>query len=156
MNGLLGKAAAILLIGIVALGATGWAFACFGWSTPLQTYGTNDVFTWVVSNDSGGEENGGAYRPIDLGDNGLDPSEPQGPGVLCPRYDKNVARTVAVLNDCHNIAINLQNGYPCYYPTIFFGMKNNGNAPAKITGIVIDENAATSSTEDIQERPHWN
>ncbi len=108
----------------------------------------NDPFIWVVSNDNGVAE------IIDPGDNGLDPSAPQTQETPCARYDKNVASSTAVFNvsSPYNISVIVDNAYPGYWPTIFFGVKNMSTYHAVIQTIEIDENAATpDEIEDIAE-----
>jgi len=114
----------------------------------METCEFNDPFSWVVSNDNGAEETIAPYGVTDPGDNGLDPSAPQALGEPCARYDKDVSSTTAVLNDPFNITVILSNAYPCYYPTIFYGIENLGTIPGKIENIIVDENAATPDVED--------
>jgi len=112
-------------------------------------------FTWVVSNDDGAEDDADPYGIIDPGDDGLDPSEPQSPGVECARYDKDVAGTTAWISGEHDeINVLVENAYPGYYPTVFFGLKCPDLTPGTIVGIGIDnpyEYALTVSVSGISE-----
>lgn len=125
-----------------------------------------DPFTWVVSNDDGAEDNVNPYGVIDPGDDGGginydkwgsqssdDPSEPQTMGVGCAMYDKDVARTTAWMSEDHReITVLVENAYPSYYPTIFFGLKCPDSASGTITSIVIDNpypDALTVTTSGI-------
>lgn len=127
-------------------------------------------FTWVVSNDDGSttdiETDIADYEPIDPGDDGGgtkydrwgdqssdDPSAPQTPGEPCARYDKDVALTTTeIVEDGRKIKVLLENAYPSYYPTVFFGLKCPDCAPGKITSIDIDnpyEYALTVTTSGV-------
>lgn len=147
----------IALAAVVALGSVGITYASL--QGGAQTNGVvptcnccSSPFTWVVSNDDGKVTQRSPYGSIDPGDNGGgtkydrwgaqssdDPSEPQTVGVSCARYDKDVARTTAMMScDRWQISVLLENAYPSYYPTVFFGLKCSGSLPTTITGIVID------------------
>jgi len=142
----------VALAVVVALGSVGvtyanWKGQGYGWgrykhNNVVCTYYFNDPFTWVVSNDDGVPNSVSPYGVIDPGDNGDDPSEPQSQGTTCARYVKDVASTDAHLKTCdpRHIIVTINNAYPCYYPTIFFGMKNCSCLVAKIESIVVDEN----------------
>ena len=138
----------IALAVVLALGSVGVTYAKWKGKVPrhndvVYTYYFNDPFTWVVSNDDGTPDTVSPYGVIDPGDNGDDPSEPQSQGVTCARYGKDVASTDALLNvgfDPRHITVTVSNAYPCYYPTIFFGMKNCAHVAAQIESIVVDEN----------------
>jgi len=142
---------------VVALAATGITYA--RWSKPFQNKGNvhagsfQDPFTWVVSNDDAAIDDVPPYGLIDPGDNGLDPKgPPPAVGEECPRYDKDVASTTAVLTDPDNITVILTDAYPCYYPTIFYGLENMESTPGVIQSIEVDENAATPEViDDIDE-----
>lgn len=109
-------------------------------------------FTWVVSNDDGTEDAVSPYGSIDPGDDGGgtnydrwgprssdDPSEPQAAGLECARYDKDVARTTAWISEENNeITVVIENGYPCYHATVFFGLRCPDSALGTITEIIID------------------
>jgi len=146
------KTGIVCLALLLALGATGITYA--QWSDTVFISGTvqtgefNDPFSWVVSNDNGAEETIAPHGLIDPGDNGLDPSEPQAAGSPCLRYDKDVALTTVSLDDPFNITATLSNAYPCYHPTIFYGIVNCGTIPGAIVSISVDENAATPDVED--------
>jgi len=150
------KAGLVCLAVVVALGSLGVAY---GYST--GTLRTGDMmamacftgpFTWVVSNDDGEVTNISTYGAIDPGDDGGgtnydkwagqssdDPSELQTRGVECARYDKDVAKTTAQMSSCDRkeITVRVENAYPCYYPTVFFGLKNPKNFSVKIKSIDI-------------------
>jgi len=129
---------------------------------PIETAEFSDPFTWVVSNDDGTMEDQGGYSPIDPGDDGGgteydygwdlsssdDPSAPQAMGSSCARYDKDVAKTEATKIDDYNIQVTVTNAYPCYYPTVFYGIINDGNVPGKIESIVVDEDFHPNNEED--------
>lgn len=157
MKDRLGKIGIICLTLVIALSSVGFSYA--KWSDILTIEGTvntgffNDCFSWVVSNDNGAAENVPGYTPVDPGDNGLDPSQAQAKGASCARYDKDVASTTAVMMaDAHHITVNLDNAYPCYYPTIFYGIVNGGTVPSKIESIEVDEDASTDDIlDDIPE-----
>jgi len=150
------KAGLVCLAVVVVLGSLGVAY---GYSS--GTLRTGDImamacvtgpFTWVVSNDDGEVNNISPYGAVDPGDDGGgtnhdiwgyrssdDPSELQTMGVGCARYDKDVARTKACMSCDHNkITVKIKNAYPCYYPTVFFGLKNPRNFSVKIKSIDIN------------------
>ena len=151
----LGRWLIIALAVVVALGGLGVAY---GYSSGTLRAGdmvamacVNGPFTWVVSNDDGKVTSISPYGSIDPGDNGGgtnydkwgsqssdDPLEPQTMRVGCARYDKDVARTTAWMS-CgrHEITVLVENAYPCYYPTVFFGLKNTQNFSVKIKSIDI-------------------
>ncbi|MFC1864621.1 hypothetical protein ACFLYG_02195 [Chloroflexota bacterium] len=148
-----GKIGICLMVIVLATGGSGVAYAL--WSETVEISGTvqigsvDDLFSWVISNDSGEEEKQGGYNPTDPGDNGLDPSGSQTAGEPCARYDKDVASTTAVvMADPDYITVTISNAYPCYYPTIFYGVENMGTIPMMIQAIQVDENAATPDVLD--------
>jgi len=146
----------IALAVVVALGSLGVAY---GYSSGTLKAGDmmamacfNGPFTWVVSNDDGKVTNICSYGDIDPGDDGggtnydkwgdqssNDPSETQTMGVECARYDKDVARTTAWMSSCDRkeITVLVENAYPSYYPTVFFGLKNTQSFSVKIKSIDI-------------------
>ena len=151
------RAAIICLVLVLAIGAAGMSYAKTqgGIRDPgAVTTATSccaDPFTWVVSNDDGSEDSVSPYGLIDPGDDGGgtnydkwgslssdDPSEPQTMGVVCARYDKDVARTTASISEDHaEITVLVENAYPCYYPTVFFALACPESAMGTITDIVI-------------------
>jgi hypothetical protein len=168
MKRLLVKAAAILLICTIGLGAITLGSAG---PAPLQTPVIKQTlsckpFTWVVTNDNGTEDSVAPYGTIDPGDDGGgtnydrwgaqssdDPSEPQAMGIECARYDKDVARTTAgISEDQRTITVLVENAYPCYYSTVFFALKCCDLAPGTIVSVVIDNpypEALTVTTSGI-------
>jgi hypothetical protein len=152
-KGNLGRLGMLCLALVVALAAMGVGYAQI--EGGLQNNGqvpTNCAFTWVVSNDDGAEEDRGGYTPIDPGDVGGgtnydrwggdssdDPSAPQAMGVGCARYKGDVARTTAWISDGQRIiTVLVENAYPCYYPTVFFGLWCGDSRSGNITSIHID------------------
>lgn len=146
----------ICLAVVVALATIGVTYA--GWSgKPMKTDKVVfvDSFTWAVSNDDGNEDTVSPYGIIDPGDypSGLDPCQPQTMGEELPeedRYDKNVASTEAIWSATTplEIDITVNNAYPCYHSTVFFGMTGCENVPAQIVAIIIDEDATTPDVID--------
>ena len=143
---------------VVALGTIGVSYAQrsgMGKGPGNNIVETNPCGTeliWVVSNDNGVLDNQGGYDPIDPGDFGLDPSESQTAGNECARYDKDVATTHATLTDPGLITVIINNAYPSYYPTIFYGLENKGTIPGTIQTIEVDEDATTPDViDDIDE-----
>ena len=151
-KGNLGRLGMLSLALVVALAGMGVGYAQM--QGGLQSNGqvlTNCAFTWVVSNDDGAEEDRGGHTPIDPGDDSGgtsydrwdaqssdDPSEPQEMGTACDRYDKDVARTAAQMSDGQRIiTVLVENAYPSYYPTVFFGLKNTQSFSVKIKSIDI-------------------
>jgi len=168
-KGNLGRLGMLCLALVVALMAMGVGYAKIdgGAQNNVQVL-TNCEFTWVVSNDDGAEEDRGGYTPIDPGDDGGgtnydrwggdssdDPSEPQQMGTACARYDKDVARTTAWMSgDQRQITVVVENAYPCYYPTVFFGLWCGDSGPGTITTIHVDNpspEALTVTTSGIHE-----
>ena len=166
-KGNLGRLGMLSLALVVALGGMGVGYAQMqgGLQNNDQVL-PNCAFIWVVSNDDGVEEDRGGYTPIDPGDVGGgtsydrwdaqssdDPSKPQAVGVECARYDKDVAWTTAWMSeDQREITVLVENAYPSYYPTIFFGMRCGDSGPGTITTIYIDNpspEALTVSTSGI-------
>ncbi len=152
---------------VAAFGAVGIVFASTNGTGNIAknncgtTPGLRDCFTWVVSNDDASVQNKSPYGNIDPGDNGKDPDTLQTLGVALPvgvtypqpgRYTNNVATTTAVLSNFQNgyyygISVTINNAYPYYYPTIFFGLKNPASVSMKVTGITVDENY--TGTNDV-------
>lgn len=149
------KAGIVCLAVVMALGSLG---AVYSYASGTLRAGdmvamacVTGPFTWVVSNDDGKVTSKSPYGAIDPGDDGggtnydkwggqssNDPSEPQTMGVACARYDKDVARTTAWMScNRHEITVLIENAYPCYYPTVFFGLKNTQNFSVKVKSIDI-------------------
>ena len=173
-KGNLGRLGMLCLALVVALGGMGVGYAQM--QGGLQSNGQvlpNCAFTWVVSNDDGEVTNISPYGDIDPGDVGGgtsydrwdaqssdDPSAPQAMGVGCARYDKDVARTTAQMSDVQRIiTVLVENAYPSYYPTVFFGLWCGGSGPGTITSIVIHNpypeelTVTTSGIHEEQEIP---
>ena len=169
----LGRWLIIALAVVVALGSVGITYARMQ-GGPHNTGVVNTSscccgpFTWVVSNDDGAEDSVSPYGIIDPGDDGGgtnydrwgaqssdDPSGPQTTGTVCDRYDKDVARTTAwISGESREITVLVENAYPSYYPTVFFGLKCPDSALGTITDIVVDNDfpdALTVSTSGIYE-----
>lgn len=144
------KTGIVCLALLLALGTMGVGYA--HWSDTVTISGTaetgefNDCFGWVVSNDDGVPDG-----VIDPGDNGLDPYEPQTAGSPCGREDMDVASTTALLEeDPHYMTVTLTHAYPCYYPTLFYSLKNDGTIPSQIVSITVDEEVGDHiTTPDI-------
>ena len=143
-------------------GGAWWAGIKLPKGHPIETAECSDPFTWVVSNDDGSTDNISPYGTIDPGDDGGgtgydrwgtessdDPSANQTAGQPCDRYDKDVAKTEAVKIDDYNIQVTLTNSYPCYYPTIFYGMINDGTRTATVESIVVDENFHPNEEDNV-------
>lgn len=168
-KGNLGRLGMLCLALVVALGGMGVGYAQMqGGAQNNDQVLTDCAFTWVVSNDDGVEEDRGGYTLIDRGDDGGgtnydkwgsqssdDPSELQTMGEECGRYDKDVARTTASMSgDQWEITVLVEDAYPCYYPTIFFGMRCGDSGPGTITTIDIHNphpEALTVTTSGIDE-----
>lgn len=136
-----GKPAIICFALVMVLGLTGIGYAA---STGGGSGGVGSaVFSWAVSNDDGSPTNAGGFSPIDPGDFGSDPHEGQSPAHLCARFaDYDVASTTISGANTATLAVTLNNVYPGYHPTIFFGLRNNETTPGaslgKITQIVLN------------------
>lgn len=165
----------VALVVLVALGSIGVTYAGIRGPKPkdntVTTVNSNAHFSWVVSNDDGTEENGGGYEPIDPGDDHSvgeydywgslssndpgsypPPANPPAPGGSFPRYTQDVARTTASIEtDSQYITVTLENAYPYYYPTVFFGIINEHSSPGIIQNIVIYEDATIPGPNLIDE-----
>lgn len=176
-KGKLGRLGMLCLALVVALGSLGAAYGY--WSGALRSgdmmarASPAGPFTWAVSNDDGTEDNVNPYGIIDPGDDGGgtgydgwgtqssdDPSAPQAMGVGCARYKGDVAQTTAQMSgDQRQITVLVENAYPCYYPTVFFGMWCGDSGPGTITTIHIDNphpealDVTTSGIDEGQEIP---
>ena len=144
------------LVVVVALGSLGAVYSHSSGALKdgdmMSTACVSGPLTWAVSNDDGKVTSKSPYGAIDPGDDGGgtnydrwgdkssdDPSEPQTMGVGCARYDKDAARTTACMScDRHEITVVLENAYPSYYPTVFFGLKCPDSPSGTITDIVIE------------------
>jgi hypothetical protein len=149
------KAGLVCLAVVVALGSLGVAYGyssgALGAGDMMAMACVSGPFTWVVSNDDGKVTSLCPYGVIDCGDDGGgtncdtwgglssdDPSEPQTIGVCCARYDKDVARTTARVScDRGEITVLIENAYPSYYPTVFFGLKNTECFSVRVKSIDI-------------------
>jgi hypothetical protein len=93
--------------------------------------------SWVYSNDDGSIGKPTQFPGgIDIGDNGYDPVAIQTAGSACRRYPGNVAGTSAAFT-ASTVTLKLNNAYPGYYPTIFFGISNRWSTPGYIQSISI-------------------
>ncbi len=164
-----------LLLGfsaVVAFSATGVSYAGFSGGPKLDRTVSGAAvggFSWIVSNDDGHEDRVGGYDPIDPGDthdnaaysywpdasSGNDPgaipapASGQAPGCAFPRYNSDVARVRAWVDaGLQEALFEIDNAYPGYYPTIYFGYACNGQAGRNVT-LVVDEDASTPEIDDI-------
>jgi hypothetical protein len=122
---------------VVATAAIGISFACNTASGRyIPEFKSLGHFSWVESNDNHKSRPG-----IDIGDNGKDPVETQRPNVSVTRVSTDIANTVAYIKDKGNkedtIKIDIDNCYPGYCPTIFFGVVNQTNIPGMVKSINI-------------------
>jgi hypothetical protein len=137
----------ILLITIIAvsLGASGVGYAAPSLASSPEI--SLCSFSWVESNDNGSTSAAGGYNPVDPGDDGSDPYQPQEPGAGTDRYGMDVAGTHAELNSSRStITVTLDNAYPGYYPTVFFGLRNDKGTPGIVKSINIDHSPDISVT----------
>ena len=155
----LSRWAIVSLAIVVALASAGVTYARWADKPPkTDKVVFDDSFTWTVSNDYGGEEIGGIYDPIDPGDDGLDPCQTQTMGVPLPaegRYDKDVASTMAIWDQASplEIDITVNNAYPCYHSTVFFGMTGCEKVTAQIMAIIVDEDTTTLKVYPEEDAP---
>jgi uncharacterized repeat protein (TIGR01451 family) len=150
--------AALLAGGLVyskasgSLNASGVVYGCYTGS-----------FTWAASNDDGAltntpsTSNSPSYSPIDPGDNGSgteykypgnqssnDPYAPENPGTTTLRYTKDVAQTPTPVIGCDTngtnskLTVTLNNVYPFYDPSIYFGLQNAQDSDGIIQSININ------------------
>jgi hypothetical protein len=135
----------ILLIG--TFGAVGIAYACYT-GGPVIANSTECYFIWAVSNDDGHVTYlPGSFQTIDPGDNGSDPGSAQSMSQPCLRFNGNYAFTAAHLNSSRDvITLALNNIYPGYLSTLFFGVKNGSNAASVMKTINIVNSPELSVT----------
>jgi hypothetical protein len=100
---------------------------------PVQSMCT---ISWAESNDNGATANYNPYNPVDPGDNGNDPKAVQTPGTACGRLTHGWAGTSASFSN-DTLTIKLNNAYPGYYPTVFFGLNNGWSTPGYVQSITI-------------------
>ncbi len=140
------RLAATLLVALVLVGGglgVGYALQTGGGPGGfVQTSAASDTyFSFAVSDDDGHEDNAGDYNPIDPGDNGKDPRQhPQQVGASCSRYSTDTARTTvspAGGPGVHTFNVVMDNAYPGYHPTIFFGIRNAYITAGAITSVEI-------------------
>ncbi len=155
--------ALLIMLAVMGVSQAGWSDIVIqsGVESPPEPIA---CFTWVVSNDDSTVGSVAPYGIIDTGDDGggteydrwgplssNDPYEIQTAGQECGRYTKDVARTTATVVDCRHIDVQIENGYPCYYPTIFFGLRNVSTCHGIIQSIEIDEDACTEGIDVVDE-----
>ncbi len=149
------KAGFVCLAVVIVLGSLGTVYSyssgALGAGDMMAMACVPGPFTWVISNDDGKVTSISPYGAIDPGDDGGgtnydkwgsqssdDPSELQIMAIGCARYDKDVARTTARMScDRGEITVLVENAYPCYYPTVFFGLKNTQSFSVKVKSIDI-------------------
>ena len=124
------------LVAIFSLAAMGMAYAANGNSIPAGNM-SMCTFSWVESNDGGSARSRNVYNLIDPGDNGNDPQSAQTPGLTCNRISSDVA-SLTETHSADTITFNIDNAYPGYYPTLFFGLSNQGTTPGFVQSIEIE------------------
>ena len=149
----LGRTVTVCLALVIALALMGAGYAQInGGIQNNDVLANGSGFTWAVSNDDGAEDSVSPYGTIDPGDDGGgteydrwgtessdDPSQPQEMGVPCDRYEKDVARTTAHMDgEGRDITVLVENAYPCYHPTVFFGIRGPDSFSTAIMSIVIE------------------
>src|ERR1039458_5974227 len=134
------KIGAILgLVAILSMAAIGVIYAANGNPNPAAN-GSLCTFNWVESNDDGSARPRSLYNPVDPGDNGNDPQQAQTPGIICSRISSDVASLTETYT-ADAITFNLNNAYPGYCPTLFFGLSNQGAAPGIVQSINIQNSS---------------
>lgn len=138
----------VLLVAIIAMGTVGIAYAAKGDAKPAKQSLCD--FSWVEPNDNGTASTGSTTAYVDPGDNGYDPSEPQTAGVPVSRFDRDFASTTAAIDPTgETMTVTIADGYPGYYPTIFFGLSNQEKTPGIVDSIVIEKTPADSPQFDV-------
>lgn len=121
----------IALAAIISIATLGVTYAANGDTTSLCTFG------WTFSNDDNSIGKPSAFSDgIDPDDNGRDPLAAQTAGADCVRSASDIA-TTAVSFTTDAITFNLNNAYPGYSPTIFFGLSNQWATPGIVQSINI-------------------
>jgi hypothetical protein len=138
--------AIISLLLVLTLGTIGISYAANGNPNPANK--SLCTFAWVESNDNGSAASRGGYNPVDPGDNSSDPNQPQAPGAPCSRYSGNMGSTTTILVP-ETITINVNNAYPGYNPTVFFGLSNQWPTPGIVESITIDKTPKDSSELEV-------
>jgi hypothetical protein len=119
------------LVALLSLAAIGVAYGANSAAASLCN------FNWAYSNDDGAiGRPSGFSSGIDPDDNGNDPQSAQTPGASALRGFTDSASTAAGYT-LSALTFNLNNAYPGYSPTIFFGLSNQWATPGYVQSIVI-------------------
>lgn len=158
MRRFLGLGGLALLL-VMALAAIGIGSAL--WSKTLTIEGTvntgevNAEFTNAFTDDDdkvddqtkdpGDDEDCVDLGGVDVDGDGWTSCDPSSPGPAADRYDKDVARCDAWVDqeDPQLLHIEIDNGYPSYYCTIWAHITNTGSIPVKVQSVTITETNIT-------------
>ena len=146
-------ATGLLFLGlIVALGTLGLVYGL--WSQVLTVQGevnlgtVDAVFSQAftddddvvddVNKDPGATGDCPDLGGVDVDGDGLTSCDPSSPGPAATRYDKDVARCDATLNesDPRLLTVTVDNAYPSYWCTVWAHVLNNGSIPVKIQKLI--------------------
>ncbi len=139
--------AIIGLIAILSMAVIGVTYAANG--NPGLADKSLCTFNWVESNDDGNVGKRNVYNPIDPGDNGNDPKAAQTPGIISSRISANIA-SLTETHTTDTITFNLDNAYPGYYPTLFFGLSNQWTTPGIVQSINIQNSSPSLLAVDLK------
>jgi len=133
---------------VLALGSLGVAYAMWDKyiyiDATVNTGEVNAEFVNAFTDDDGvvddaskdaGDDGGGTLYEHWGTTSSDDPSE-AGPNPA--RYDKDVGKCYVVTDpDPQILHFYVENGYPCYWNTLWFEIKNTGTVPVNIEGLTV-------------------
>jgi len=135
----------LVMLLVLALATLGLGYGL--WSKTLYingTVGTGKVDAIFITafTDDDNKVDDADKDPGDIGTCINDPNtscDPSSPGPKPTRYDKDVGLCVAVIdpNDAEKATVTVSTGYPSYYCTMWFDIKNNGTIPLKIQSLTL-------------------
>ena len=164
MKSMLTKGWVLLMLAVVGVGLMGVGYGV--WSQQMQVEGvvvTDDMdmnFDKAFTNDDNvvdpsGKDDG------DTGDCAIAPGafagscDPSDKGVIGgpdPRYDKHIGLCVASVVQASTggkIQINVTDGYPSYWCTMWFDLDNDGSVPVKLDKVLLNGSEITPSTDNL-------
>jgi len=126
---------------VLVLGTLGVGYAM--WWSEIAVTGHVATGTVQICFQTGSEDTSDPAGTLDRGCLGSDSTHLV---IQNPPVRKDVGQTDAVVKNCSELDVTVQNAYPYYYAAVDFAFFNTGTIPVKLWCVVITDDAGNSTT----------